>query len=126
MEGEPGKATRLLGGAAAADPREPWALYGQQLLAARVSHPERGLLAALDLAQRAPRHPLASVAARLIFDLSGTAGGSDDLILERSGALLKAGLAALKCGTDLLKESYHSLIPLDARSDGAIVVAARR
>ncbi|MBS1152551.1 MAG: tetratricopeptide repeat domain protein, partial [Myxococcaceae bacterium] len=92
VESDASKAQKLLDSAVAADPREPWGLYGQQVLAMRVAHPERALLAALDLGERAPKHPLASVSARVVFDLSGTAGATDDLILARSGALLAAGL----------------------------------
>jgi hypothetical protein len=86
------KAQKFLDSAVAADSREAWALYGQQVLALRVAHPERALVAALDLCERAPRHPLASVSARVVFDLSGTASSTDDLILSRSAALLAAGL----------------------------------
>ncbi len=88
------KAQRFFDSAVARDPREPWALYGQQVLAARVGHPERVLVAALDLCERAPKHALANVSARVVFDASGSAGSSDDLILSRSAALLGAGLDA--------------------------------
>lgn len=91
-ESDAAKGQKFLDSAVAADSREPWALYGQQVLALRVSHPERALGAALDLCERAPRHPLASVSARLVFDLSGTAGSTDDVILARAPALLAAGL----------------------------------
>lgn len=86
------KAITLLDAAVKADPADPWALYGQQTLKLRVAHPEQALVVALDLCERAPKHPLASVAARLVFDVSGSAGGSDDLVLARAPALLKAGL----------------------------------
>jgi len=92
VESDAAKAKKLVDDGVAKDPREPWALYGQMALALRVAHPERILVAALDLMERAPLHPLASVAARVAFDISGTAGGTDDLILERAPALLAAGL----------------------------------
>ncbi len=94
VDSDAAKGQKFLDSAVAADPRDPWALYGQQVLAHRVAHPERVLTAALDLCERAPRHPLAAVSARLVFDLSGTASGTDDLILSRSPALLAAGLEA--------------------------------
>jgi tetratricopeptide (TPR) repeat protein len=92
-ESDAAKAQKYFDASVAADAREPWALYGQQVLALRVSHPERALIAALDLCERAPAHPLSSAAARLVFDSAGASGSGDDLILSRAPALLEGGLA---------------------------------
>jgi len=79
--------------ALARDAREPYALLGELLLARRRGQPERALLAALDLCERAARHPLASVGARYILDMTGTAVSLDDQILAGAPKALAAGAA---------------------------------
>ena len=78
--------------ALARDKRDPYALYGQILVAKHEGHPERVLDAALALCERAPRHPLASVAARLIGELSGASTVLDEQILLRGRRALGHGL----------------------------------
>jgi tetratricopeptide (TPR) repeat protein len=74
------------------DPAEPYALYGQLLLARRRGHLGAALSAALSLCERAPRHPLAASAARFVLDVAGAATPLDDLILQRAEPALSAGL----------------------------------
>ncbi len=74
------------------NPSEPYALFGQLLMTQRLAHPERALVAALELCQRAPTHPLAASAARYIFDVAGTSTALDDVILSRGQQALAAGL----------------------------------
>ena len=74
------------------NPSEPYALFGQLLMTERLAHPERALVAALELCQRAPTHPLAASAARYIFDVAGTSTAMDDVIMSRGQQALSAGL----------------------------------
>lgn len=69
---------------------EPWALYGQAMLALRSAAPERALVAALDLCEKSPRHPLTAAAARIVMEISGAAASTDALIFERAQPLLEA------------------------------------
>ena len=94
VKGDPDRAKALLDTAVGKDPSEPWALYGELLLARRVAHPERALEAALQLVQRAPAHPLAAAAARYILELAGTSVDLDARIIEGSQKALGAGARA--------------------------------
>jgi tetratricopeptide (TPR) repeat protein len=76
----------------AADPAQPWALWGQVVLALRSAHPERATEAALSLLEQHPTHPLAAAAARLLLDVSGQAASSDALLVERGPRVLERGL----------------------------------
>lgn len=70
------------------DAAEPYALFGLALLAQRDAQQARGVMAALDLCERAGTHPLAVPAARLVFDVSGRATSLDDTIAERGQKIL--------------------------------------
>ena len=73
--------------------KEPWALYGHALLALRSESPQRALVAALDLCERNPKHPLSSAAARIVLEVAGNASSTDQLIVDRTPAMLAAGAA---------------------------------
>jgi len=88
VTGDAELARTRLDAAVAADPGEPWALYGQRALAARAAHPERSLEVMLDLLERRPRHPLAAVAARVALDQSGQGAAFDQLLRARVPRLL--------------------------------------
>jgi tetratricopeptide (TPR) repeat protein len=77
--------------AVAADASEPWALYGQLHLALRAAQQDRAATIAMDLVERAPKHPLASVASRLLLDIAGEANALDDELARRVPGLLAAG-----------------------------------
>ena len=91
LEGDLEKARARLDAAVAADASDPWALYGQLHLAQRAEQEGRALGIALDLIERAPAHPLASVAARVVLDTAGDAKATDDEIARRAPGLLAAG-----------------------------------
>ncbi|HVE83359.1 MAG TPA: tetratricopeptide repeat protein [Myxococcales bacterium] len=76
------------------DAAEPYALAGKMLLERRRAHPERGLQFALDLCERAPRHPLAAFGARYALDMAGAAVPLDEEILKRGAKALASGLDA--------------------------------
>lgn len=93
LEGDLDKARARFDAAVAADAAEPWALYGQLHLALRAEKWDRVTAIALDLIERAPKHPLASVAARLLLDTAGDANATDDELARRVPGLLAAGTA---------------------------------
>lgn len=93
VQADAAQAQRRFDEALQKDRAEPYALYGQLLLAHRRGHPERALAAALDLCEHAPRHPLAAAAARYALEASETAGPLDEQLLQRAGPALAAGLA---------------------------------
>ncbi|HET9156067.1 MAG TPA: hypothetical protein VFN91_05330, partial [Myxococcaceae bacterium] len=74
VENQPERARALTQEALRRDAGEPYALTMEEVLAARDGHPEASLDAALRLVRAAPRHPLATVAARQIHDTAGLAG----------------------------------------------------
>lgn len=93
LEGDAKKAQARFDAAVASDAGEPWALLGQVLLAQRAQQPQRALTAALDLVERAPEHPLAAVAARVVLDVSPLGTGTSTPVRERAPGLLeKKGL----------------------------------
>ena len=59
VEGDAKQAQSLFDAALKRDPGEPYGLYGQSLLAARLGRPERALEVYLKLTEVAPFHPLA-------------------------------------------------------------------
>ncbi|WP_375756655.1 tetratricopeptide repeat protein [Corallococcus exercitus] len=73
------------------DPGDPYALQGQALLARRNGQSDRALAASLELVKRAPRHPVAVIAARYMLDRVGTSRAEDDNILKGVDAGLTAG-----------------------------------
>ncbi|RKH32829.1 DUF3858 domain-containing protein [Corallococcus sicarius] len=73
------------------DPGDPYALEGQALLARRKGQSDRALAASLELVKRAPRHPLAAIAARYVLDRVGTSRAEDDALLKGVDAGLAAG-----------------------------------
>jgi hypothetical protein len=91
LDGDAEKARARFDAAVTADAAEPWGLYGQLQLAQRAAQSPRALAVALDLIERAPAHPLASVAARVVLDVAGDAKATDDVIARRVPALLSAG-----------------------------------
>ncbi len=92
LEGDAEKAQVRFDQSVARDPAEPYALYGELLMARRRGHPGRAQQAALDLCERAPAHPLASAAARYLVDAVGTSTSVDTLLLGRAGPMLDHGL----------------------------------
>jgi tetratricopeptide (TPR) repeat protein len=94
VKGDPAEAALRFQRALERDPAEPYALAGMMLLERRRGHPERSLSYALDLCERAPRHPLAAAGARLALDMAGVAAPLDEEILRRGERALAAGLDA--------------------------------
>jgi len=92
VENQPERARTLAEDALRRDPGEPYALMLQGLLARRDGHPEGTLDAALRLVRAAPRHPLATLAAREIQDLAGLAGSLDARILSEVPQVLASGV----------------------------------
>jgi len=91
LEGDVEKARARFDAAVAKDAAQPWALYGQLVLAQRAEKADRALTIALDLVERNREHPLASVAARVVLDTAGDAQATDDELARRVPALLAAG-----------------------------------
>lgn len=91
VKGSADEAGQRFDAALAKDEGEPYALLGRIYLEQRAARPDRVLAAALQLAEKAPKHPLASVAGRLVLDLTGAAGPMDDQILARGARALAAG-----------------------------------
>ena len=91
VENQPERARTLADEALRRDPGEPYALMLQDLLAHRDGHPEAALDAALRLVRSAPKHPLATVAARQIQEMAGLAGSLDARILAEVPQALAAG-----------------------------------
>ncbi|MDQ3263195.1 MAG: hypothetical protein M3Y59_05990 [Myxococcota bacterium] len=87
-----GEASQRFDAALTQDSGEPYALMGRLLLEQRAGRPDRTLAAALQLVEKSPKHPLASVAARVVLDLTGAAGPLDDRILQVAQKALAAGL----------------------------------
>jgi len=88
MEGDAKKAQARFDEAVAKDPAQPYALMGQALLAQRSALPQKSLVAALDLIERAPGHPLAPIAARIVLDASGLSLSTSTLVRERVPPML--------------------------------------
>lgn len=88
VEGRPAEAQALWERALSKEPAEPYALYGHYLLAKRGADTERALSAALELCERAPRHPLAAVGARFVLESVGTSALLDRKLLGRAEAAL--------------------------------------
>ena len=95
---------------------EPYALFGEALLAQRASNQALGLQAALDLCERAPTHPLSAAGARLAFDLAGRSKTFDDAIVERGTKIL--GSTQLRGDAASLLRGALATVYL-ARGDGA-------
>jgi len=91
VSGDPAAAQGRFDEALTKDPADPYTLYGQHLLARRAAQPRRALDAALAVATRAPRHPLAVASARYVLDLVGASPELDDVILTGTQAALDAG-----------------------------------
>lgn len=77
-------------GALQKDASEPWALYGQHLLARRSGHPERSLDFAFQLLREAPEHPLSAASARTVLEFAGTSNTLDEAIIVRVREALAA------------------------------------
>lgn len=116
VEGDFAKAQGLFDRALKVDPSEPWAHFGMLSLARRDAQPRKILEAALNLAERAPSHPLSAYGARSALELSGTAPGYDDIIVDRApkvlaqstlpetAHLLRSALASIAAGRDDLAQ----------------------
>ena len=91
VENQPERARALAQDALRRDASEPYGLALEEVLARRDGHPEAALDAALRLIRGAPKHPLATVAARQIQDLAGLAGALDERILTEAPRALGAG-----------------------------------
>ncbi|HZJ55096.1 MAG TPA: hypothetical protein VFD38_13225, partial [Myxococcaceae bacterium] len=91
VENQPERARSLAQDALRRDAAEPYALALEEVLARRDGHPEAALDAALRLVLGAPRHPLATVAARQIQEMAGLASSLDARILAEAPRALAAG-----------------------------------
>ena len=91
VENQPERARSLAGDALRRDAGEPYALAVEEALARRDGHPEKALDAALRLVRAAPKHPLATAAARQIHDMAGLASSLDSRILTEAPHALEAG-----------------------------------
>ena len=91
VENQPERARALAQDALRRDASEPYGLALEEVLARRDGHPEAAPDAALRLIRGAPKHPLATVAARQIQDLAGLAGALDERILTEAPRALGAG-----------------------------------
>jgi len=91
VENQPERARSLAEDALRRDPGEPYALVLRGVLARRDGHPEAALDAALRLVRSAPKHPLATAAAREIQEIAGTAGSLDSRILAEAPRALAGG-----------------------------------
>ncbi len=122
VENQPERARSLAEDALRRDPREPYALALQGVLAHRDGHPEAALDAALRLVRAAPKHPLATAAAREIQDRAGTAGSLDARILAEAPQALAAGAGGETAV--LLRQALAQLQFLDQRPELAETRAA--
>ncbi|MBL8917574.1 MAG: hypothetical protein JNJ54_01825 [Myxococcaceae bacterium] len=113
------KARAHLDTAVQKDASDPWALWGQVLLAERQARTERSVSTALDLLERQPGHPLAAVAARFLLDHATEAAQTDDLILQRARAALDA--APHPDAAHLLRATLVAIA--ETRGDAATVKA---
>ena len=91
VENQPERARTLAQDALRRNADEPYALALQELLARRDGHPEAALDAALRLVHGAPKHPLATVAARQVHEMAGLAASLDARILTEVPRALNAG-----------------------------------
>lgn len=110
MAGDATTAQARFDEAVAKDPADPYALYGQHLLARRAAQPRRALDAALAVATRAPHHPLAVPASRYVLDMVGTSPALDDALLTGIQGALDAG-ASGEAG-QLLRASQGAILGL--------------
>jgi cellulose synthase operon protein C len=83
MAGDAERARTWFDAALAKRADEPWALTGQMTLGFRTTNATKVVQSALDVCERAPRHPLAVVAARVVLDVVGQAKALDEVILAR-------------------------------------------
>ncbi|QSQ20060.1 DUF3858 domain-containing protein [Pyxidicoccus parkwayensis] len=93
VAGDNALAQQRFDAAVAKDAGDPYALAGQHLMARRAGRTDRALEAAIELAARAPQHPLAVFAARYMLDSVGTSKALDDEILKGADRALAAGAA---------------------------------
>ncbi len=91
VEGDALKAQERFDEALKRNEAEPYALYGQMVMASRRAHPERAVEAALALCRLASTHPLSTAAARYVLDFTGTAPTLDERILKGAESALSAG-----------------------------------
>ncbi|HEY1908199.1 MAG TPA: hypothetical protein VGG91_19270, partial [Myxococcaceae bacterium] len=122
VENQPGRARTLAEDALHRDPGEPYALTLVQVLALREGHPEVALDAALRLVQSAPKHPLATVAARQIQESAGLASSLDARILAEAPKALAAGAGGETAV--LLRQTLAQLQFLDEKPELAETRAA--
>ena len=122
VENQPERARSLAEDALRKDPGEPYALALQGVIARRDGHPEAALEAALRLVKAAPKHPLATAAAREILDMAGTAGSLDARILAEVPRALAGGAGGETAV--LLRQALAQLEFLDQRPELAETRAA--
>ncbi|WP_164007843.1 DUF3858 domain-containing protein [Pyxidicoccus trucidator] len=91
VKGDAALAQQRFDSAVAKDAGDVYALAGQHLMARRAGKVDRALAASLELAARAPRHPLAVPAARYVLESVGTSRAQDDDILKGVERALAAG-----------------------------------
>ena len=91
VENQPERARTLAQDALRRDAGEPYALAAEEALARRDGHPEMALDAALRLVRAAPKHLLATLAARQIHDIAGLASSLDARILAEAPRALADG-----------------------------------
>lgn len=108
-----GAARTQLDTAVQKDANDPYALYGQLLLAQRQARGERAVTIALDLVERAPLHPLSAIAARIVLDHVTLASVIDDEVLTRAPALVQK--ETLADTAHLLRAALAAIA--EARSD---------
>lgn len=91
IAGNPPLAAQRFDAAIAKAPSEPYALAGQMMIGRRESVPGKSLSAALTLLSRAPRHPLATMAARYLLESVGVSAAQDKRIEEASQNAISSG-----------------------------------
>lgn len=113
------KARAMLDTAVQRDAGDPWALWGQWLLAERQTRSDRAMGIALDLIERNPGHPLAVAAARFVLDRATLSAQGDDTVLARAAVLLERPMLA--DAAHLLRAAVAAIA--EARQDDARVKA---
>lgn len=116
-------AAPLFARAVAADRSEPWALFGQAVLARRALDGEGEAEALLLLLERAPGHGLGAIAARRLGELAERSPALATAAAGRLGALLHAGKLNGHTASRARSARAHAL---DALGEGEEASRARR
>ncbi|MFT3840591.1 MAG: hypothetical protein QM723_26620 [Myxococcaceae bacterium] len=124
-DGNVEQASKYFDRALVAAPNEPYALYAKIQLAIRDGDPRGALDSALLLLERAPTHPLASAAGRVVFELTGNSTSGDALILEKGAKLLPdAGGQLRGDAAVMLRSALANIHSSRADADEAKTLAA--